>query len=127
MTLVFSSGGILGWRLWDGIPIIACVLIAIISLVNLLENQIIVSDAEIDKIAELRNKYVNYLNQIEYLWVEFDAKRIDEESASKRFFENRKLAEDIEKLDNTIDIKSFNFLTTKANYETRNYISQHYS
>ena len=44
LTLIFSTSGILGWRIWKQPEVteVSCILIAIVQLFHLIENQIVV-------------------------------------------------------------------------------------
>jgi hypothetical protein len=127
LILVFSTGGVFGWKIWEGVPIIACALIAVFQIFNLIENQIIISDKEIEKISVLRNKYVSYFNKLEKLWSDFNADRFDEKEATEQFYILRNDGADIEALDNELDVRNIKNLCGKANLESRNYISQYHS
>lgn len=127
LTLVFSTGGVFGWKIWVGIPVIACILISFMQLINLVENQIIINEKEINKICELRNKYVSYFNKLEKLWTDFDADRISEQEASEQFYLLRQDGADLETRDNELHISIFKKLCTRADLETRNYFIQYHS
>lgn len=124
--LIFSTGGVLGWKIWQGFPVVACVLIAIMQLIGLIENQIILSDNDIEKFSELRNKYVSYFNRLEKLWTDFHSSSITEEEANGRFYKLRKIGEEIEALDNKLHIQTIKALNAKAEIETNNYINQYH-
>lgn len=126
-TLVFSTSGVLGWKVWAGFPIIACILISIIQLLNLVENQIIINDSDIDKVSELRNKYITYFNDLEKLWVDYEAKRLNENEANDYFYKLRQIASTIEALDNKLHIQRIQSMCTLADKETRNYFNQYHS
>jgi len=127
LTLVFSTSGVLGWKFWDGFPIIACGLISILQLFNLVENQIIISENETEKVSDLRNRYVSYFNKLEKLWIDFESNRLDEQEASDQFFQIRQIGLEIESLDNELHIRKIKKLCQKADLETRTYINQYHS
>jgi len=127
LTLVFSTSGVLGWKFWDGFPIIACVLISVLQLFNLVENQIIISEKETEKISDLRNRYITYFNKLEKLWIDFNADRLNEQDASDQFFLHRQVASEIEALDNELHIHKIKKLCHKADLETRDYFIQYHS
>lgn len=126
-TLVFSTSGILGWTIWEYAPIIACGLIAVMQIVTLIENQIILSDQDIENISGLRNKYIYYFNKLEKLWTELQNKKINEHTASEQFYKLRQIGADIEATDNKLHINGqIKPLLDKADVETRNYFSQYH-
>jgi hypothetical protein len=127
LTLLFSTSGILGWTIWKSAPIVSCALIAIVQLFHLIENQIILSEFDITRIAELRTLYLKQCNKIEKLWIDFRAGRLTEEQVSDSFFKLRVDAIKIESLDNKLNIKKRKKLMGKADLETNNYISQFHS
>jgi hypothetical protein len=127
LTLLFSTSGILGWTIWKGAPVVSCILVAIVQLFHLVENQVILSEADISKIAELRTLYLKKCNKIEKLWVDHNAGRMTEEQVSEAFFKLREDAVKIESLDNKLNIKKRKKLMEKADQETKNYISQFHS
>ena len=127
LTLLFSTSGILGWTIWKAAPIVSCVLVAIVQLFHLVENQIILSESDISKIAELRTLYLKQCNKIEKLWIDYNASRMTEEQVSDFFFKLREDAIKIEALDNKLNIKKRKKLMERADTETQNYIKQFHS
>jgi hypothetical protein len=126
-TLLFSTTGILGWTVWKDAPIVSCILVAIVQLFHLVENQVILSESDILKIAELRTLYLKQCNKIEKLWVDYRANRVTEKEVSDSFFKLREEAIKIEALDNKLNIKQRKKLMEKADRETKNYINQFHS
>ena len=128
LTLIFSTSGILGWRIWKQPEVteVSCILIAIVQLFHLIENQIVRSDSEIAKIIELRALYFKQCNKLEQLWIEFRAGRLDEKPVADEFFKLRDEAAKIEKLDDNLNIKQRKKLMNKAHKQTINYISQYH-
>ncbi len=125
--LLFSTSGVLGWKLWVAIPIIACGLIAVMQLVRLIENQFILTDNDLDKVSDLRNRYISYFNKLEKLWTDFNAKRLTEEQATDQFYQLRQVGADIEAFDNKLHISKIKKLCNIADTETRNYFNQYHS
>jgi len=64
-------------------------LVAIVQLFHLVENQIILSESDITKIAQLRTLYLKQSNKIEKLWIDYNADRMDEGQVSNAFFKLR--------------------------------------
>jgi hypothetical protein len=117
----------MGWTIWDKAPIVSCAIITAIQLFNLIQKQIILSDADITHISELRALYLKHCNKLEKLWTEFRAGRQTEKQASDAFFKLRNEADKIEKLDTKLDVKQRNFLKKKADLEVRTYVKQYHS
>jgi len=125
--LIFSTSGVLGWSLWNAIPVIACALIALMQLVRLIENQFILSDSDLDKVADLRSKYISYFNKIEKLWIDFNNNEFSEQLATEKFFLLRQIGEEIEATDNKLHITNIKSIYNIADSETRNYFNQYHS
>lgn len=126
-TIIFSVGGVLGWSIWGGIfAVIACGLIAIMELVGKLETHLIRSEADIESIGELRCQYIRNLNKLEKLYVDYRAKRLNEEQATNQFFEIRELTTETEALDNRLNINPIKKLSVKADKEANDYLNQYY-
>jgi hypothetical protein len=84
--LIFSSGGAMGWTIWDKVPVVACIIIAVVSLLRLLQPHLIMTDKLLNNLDRINSFYFDKYNQIEKLWFDFEADRIDEQEASKRFY-----------------------------------------
>lgn len=125
--LLFSTSGILGWKLWTVIPVIACGLISAMQLVKLIENQFILTDSDLEKVSELRNRYISYFNKLEKLWTDFDAKRLTEEQATEQFYQLRQVGAEIEAYDNKLLISKIKKICDKADLDSRNYFNQYHS
>lgn len=87
--LAFSTGGVMGWPIWDDLPVVACVIIAGVSLVRLLQPHLIMSDKLLNDLDRIHIFYSEYYNNLEKLWYEFDADRISEKKASDKFYKIR--------------------------------------
>jgi hypothetical protein len=126
LTLIFSTSGILGWTIWEYAPIIACGLIGITQLINLIENQLFFTDEEFDNVSNLRIKYINYFNKLEKLWVNYKLNKFNDDEAADHFFKLREIGADIEVSDNKLHIKEKDTLFNKADKQTREYFSQYH-
>ncbi|MCD8409283.1 hypothetical protein [Tenacibaculum finnmarkense] len=93
--LTFSSAGIMGWKIWKDLPLIACILIAGISLLKLLQPHLIMNEKQLKNLDDIHKFYADYYNKIEKLWYQFDSNRITEEQATNAFFKLKKLETDI--------------------------------
>ena len=93
--LAFSSTGIMGWKVWQNLPLIACVVIAILSLLKLLQPHLIMNEKQLKSLDDIHRFYADYYNQIEKLWYDFESGRLTEEKATEHFFELKKRETDI--------------------------------
>jgi len=84
--LTFSAGGIMGWKIWEDLPLISCVVIAIISLIKLIQPHLIMSDKLLSNLDTIHKFYIEYYNNLEKLWYEYEAGRLSDQESSKRFF-----------------------------------------
>ncbi len=86
-VLVFSTGGVMGWAVWDNFPLLACIIIAFVSLLRLLQPHIISTEKQISNIDTISDFYFNYYNKLERLWYDSEHKSIDKEAVKAQFFE----------------------------------------
>lgn len=93
--LIFSSAGIMGWKFWDKLPLIACIIIALISLLRLLQPHLIMNEKQLKNLDDIQKFYSDYFNHLEKLWFDFETDRLNEEQATKAFFKIKKLETNI--------------------------------
>tara|TARA_R110001606_G_scaffold19125_1_gene70801 strand:- start:184 stop:675 length:492 start_codon:yes stop_codon:yes gene_type:complete len=93
--LAFSSAGIMGWSIWENVPLIACIIIAGISLLRLIQPHLIMNEKQLKNLDDIHRFYADYYNKIEKLWYDFDSDRLSEEQATKAFFKLKKLETDV--------------------------------
>jgi hypothetical protein len=125
--IVFSTGGIMGWKLWEYAPQVACAVIAVVELFQLIENQIILKDDKFEKFSDLRTKYLEYSNHLEKLWLEYDNESKTENEVRDIYFQlrNNEFVE-IQKIDNSLDIPQLRKLIKKASGLTEKYLTNHF-
>lgn len=85
-VLVFSTGGVMGWKVWEGFPVVVCVIIAGVSLLRLVQPHLIVTDKMLNQLDRAKSFYTCYYNELEKLWFDFDADRVSEEEATTAFY-----------------------------------------
>lgn len=90
-VLIFSTSGVMGWKLWNELPLISCIIIAGVSLLRLIQPHIIMSEKMISNIDSIHKFYIEYYNNLEQLWYEFESDIINETEASKKFFKLKSL------------------------------------
>lgn len=93
--LAFSSAGIMGWKIWQNLPLIACVVIAVLSLLKLLQPHLIMNEKQLKNLDDIHRFYADYYNQIEKLWYDFESGRLTEEQATDNFFKLKQQETDI--------------------------------
>lgn len=127
ITIVFSAGGIFNAFQSNQIPtIISFSVIGVIQLVTSIENFIIHSEDDLDKISKLRMLYYNRLVSLEELWHSLINNKISNEVAAESFFELRKSANEIEELDNNLNVREYRKLINISNIKTNNYLNTYY-
>lgn len=99
-VLIFSAGGVMGWTVWDGLPLAACVIIAAVSLLRLIQPHIIMTDKQISNLDTIQKFYADYYNKLERLWFDFEADRINDQQAADLFFDIRATENEIMQLVN---------------------------
>jgi len=123
-TLIFSGSGVFGWAFWEPLAWIACIIIAIIQLIALIENQIVRSEVELEEISVLRSMYLHYLTKLEELWYDCENREEKEKKIKNKFFSLRETNfVAIEKLDDKLSIKHWTKLKNKADIRTREYFN----
>jgi hypothetical protein len=127
VVLVFSSGGMMGYQLWKEIPLVACIIVAIISLLKLISPHIIPSEKQLDKLDSVADFYFDYFNKLEQLWFDFDKDRITELELQNKFYTLKDLERETNKKVNEIVKRTIKTLATKADTETRQYLKLTYN
>ena len=89
-VLAFSSAGIMGWGIWDKMPLVSCIIIAVISLVRLLQPHLVMNEKQLKGLDNIHKFYTDYYNKLEKMWYDFENERITEEQATKTFFKLKK-------------------------------------
>lgn len=118
ITLLFSTGGILGWSIWKegSFLIISYVITSVVQLISLLENNIVLSDEGFEKLIELQSKLKLHFDRLELLYYEFNMGHIkDEKKATKRLLIDFKVFEnEIDKLDSSMNSWEPKFLLKRT-------------
>ncbi len=100
LVLFFSTGGVMGWKFWDTLPLLSCVIIAVISLVRLLQPHIIMNEKQIGNLDNISKFYFNYYNKLEKLWYDSEHETINFEKTKKLFFIIKASEEEINQIVN---------------------------
>ncbi len=122
--LIFSAGGIMGWKIWDSFPLVACIIISFISLVRLIQPHLIMSEKQITILDQIHTFYFNYYNQLERLWYEYEDNRINNNTATNKFFELKEKEIEINiKVSDTIRIKPKKLIKKAKHYSDQYFAS----
>ncbi len=76
--LIFSGSGILGWTFLKIPTTWACIIVAVISLLKLLEVEIIPSEKTIDKINKGIRFYTQHYLNMERVWYGYETEKVSE-------------------------------------------------
>lgn len=126
-TIIFSASGIFSAFQSAKIPtIVSCSLIGIVQLFTSIENFIIHSEDDLDRLSKLRLLYYDRTNRLEKLFDDLIAKKKTDEEATDVFFDLRESSKEIEDLDNKLNIRNFKKLIIIADTNTRNYLKSYY-
>lgn len=99
-VLTFSTGGVLGWKFFDTIPLIACSLICAVSLIRHLQPQLIMTDKQILNLDNINKFYINYYNKLERLWYDFEHSTNNLDITKNSFFAIKETESEINTLVN---------------------------
>lgn len=118
---LFSSAGVMGWKFWDKIPIVACGIIAAISLAKLIQPHLIPSDKQIEKLDKIADFYFGFHLKIERIWFDFENNVIDESQMLTLLHELKETERNINQLVNEVHKKENKKLSKKAKIECDNF------
>lgn len=114
----------MGWTFWQEMPLVACVIVAIISLLKLISPHIVPSDKQIDKLDQVTDFYFDYFNKLEQIWFDHYNYRITDKEAQLKFYTLKNTERDICKTVNEIIKHTNKRKYKKADIETRNYLQR---
>jgi hypothetical protein len=122
--LAFSSAGIMGWTIWNQVPLIACIIVATISLLKLLSPHIVPSEKQIDKLDQVTDFYFDYYNKMEQLWLNHYNYRLTDQEAQKQFYKLKDSERAINKVVNEIVKHTNKSILKKTDLEAINYFKR---
>ncbi|HEY1019278.1 MAG TPA: hypothetical protein VGE25_09785 [Sediminibacterium sp.] len=82
---VFSSAGVMGWKMWDKLPVIACIIIALISLGKLIQPHVLPSEKQIEKLDKANDFYFNFYLKLEEIWFDHECERLTDYEMQRKF------------------------------------------
>lgn len=88
--LVFSTGGVMGWKLWENLPLVVLIIISIVSLLRLVQPHLIMTDKQISNLESINKFYFDFSNRLEQLWFDLETDKIDIHTASNILFDIKK-------------------------------------
>lgn len=87
LILAFSSSGIMGWTIWENFPLIACSIIALISLLRYMRPVLTMDNDQLSKLDTIHKYYIDNYNNLEQLWFEFQEENLTEKEVCEKFYE----------------------------------------
>lgn len=129
LILVLSgSGGIMGWDVWKKYPSIACIIIAVVSLIKLVSDELIPSEKSIGALHDIQDFYVNQFSQLDRLWFDVDHDdEITDQQVFDRLTEIYEKEKEINKKVNSTILHNPPKLVNAARKMTDNYFIQNYT
>ncbi len=123
--LVFSSSGIVGWKIWDVYPVIACIITTLLTILKIIQPHII-SDEKLKGMIKINNFYFSYFNKLDKLWMNLNDNSIDESKAKNEFYKIKESEKEILNVVNENIIKPTKRLKHIAENRTMKYLEIHY-
>lgn len=124
--LVFSGTGVLGWKIWETLPFVSCILVAFISLMQMVLPNLVPGEKQIEKLDSISDFYSNYLNSLERLWLDYEDGEVTETQAKDVFFEIKGSQNKINSSVNEVTSFDDKSLIKKAAREATSYLNKIY-
>lgn len=126
-TIALTSSGFIVWlsdkgSVWTGV---SAGLATGVKLLELIQDKLIANDEYMEDVAELRDKWCDYFNELESLWIGYRVGTFNEKQASDQFGSFKKVKADIDKSDARIKIWIIWTVNRKSNTETTNYMKRY--
>ncbi len=118
LVTIFSAAGVMGWKVWDKLPVVACGIIAGISLLKLVQPHVIPSDKQIEKFDKVADFYFDFYLKLEALWFDCENGFLDEKSMQSQFHDLKQTEREINKIINEIHKKPNHRISREAQAAT---------
>jgi hypothetical protein len=122
IILVFSSAGVMGWKFWNDLPLVSCVIISSIQLLRLIQPHLLPTEKQIDKLDAVVDFYFDYFNRLEALWFDYEKDRKTEDEIQDEFYKIKDLEKPINKIVNEIVKTTNKKILEKCDFEVREYL-----
>ena len=128
ILVLSGTGGITGWELWKKYPSVVCIIIAVVSLIKLISDELIPSEKSINSLHEIQDFYVCQFELLDALWFDVDHKEnITEQEIFNRFNEICEKEKSINKDVNSTILFNPPKLVKKSKILTDNFFNQNYN
>lgn len=127
LLAVFSTAGVMGWKVWEYAPFIACIIVAVISLLKLIQPYIIPSDKQLEKLDKVCDFYCDSYLKLDQIFYEFESGTIPEFEARKKFMEIKQKEREINLIINEVHRKKSKKYSELASAESKVFINRVYN
>lgn len=124
VVTLFSTAGIMGWKVWDKLPLVACFVIAAISLVKLVQQNIIPTDKQIERLEKASDFYFDFYLGLERIWFDFEKDRIDELEMQNRLHSLKQTERQTNQIINEAHKRINKKISQKAEIESQQFFSK---
>jgi hypothetical protein len=122
--LVFSTSGILGWKVWDRFPVIACAIVSGLSLLKLIQPHLIMSEKQLLKLDRIHIFYCDHFIKLEKLWHDLEDEDYSEKEVKEELYQVLESEIPISKELNGILLKKPKRLVRKAKQVSDDYFER---
>lgn len=126
VLIVISALGTFSSFITAWFAVAGCAIILLAQILNELKFFFIVDEHTIEKIGNLKLLYVKQFNEVTQLWSDYKSNKISIDNLSKKHAELIPLVEEIERIDNSVRIKTNLKLHEKSSIDTDNYLKEIY-
>jgi hypothetical protein len=84
ILLLSGSGGIIGWDMWKKYPSVVCFIVAGVSLIKLVTDEVIPSEKSISSLHEIQEFYSAQFRALDRLWFDLEDKDVPNEEIFNR-------------------------------------------
>lgn len=127
LVLAFSTSGVMGWKVWDNVPLIACLVVSGLSLLRLVQPHLIMTERQIAGIDSLHMFYIEYYNKLEEFWFDVELSSLSEKQIIDRLYQLKTTETPILQKVNDLDLRKPIGLTKKAEREANIYLCSHFN
>jgi hypothetical protein len=128
ILILSGTGGVMGWDLWKKYPSVVCIIIAVVSLLKLVSDELIPSEKSISSLHEIQDFYANQFKQLDKLRFDVDHKEgINEQEIFDRLNEICEKEKDINRKVNSTILYNPPRLVKKSKTLTDIYFNQNFN
>lgn len=124
LIILIFSGGVMGWGIWKEVPLVACIIIASIQLLRIVQPHLIPSEKQVDKLDSVTDFYFEYFNKLEKLWMSYERDELTEESVQNLFYDIKDTEKQVNKTLNEIIKTTNKKILAQASAESTSYLTK---